>query len=153
MATDTVNTQIIVCPQCATPNRVVVGRALTQSSCGSCKQSLSSSTPIDIGGELLTKLTARDQGAFVVDIWAPWCGPCRQFAPAFEAAAAQFGEHVRFFKINADDHGGALQPFGVRGIPTILAWNGGRQVAQQAGAMSQPQLFRWIGSTFELSLS
>lgn len=150
MADHPVTTEILVCPHCATPNRVIAGRDLTRSRCGSCREALSAFTPIDIEGDRFSRITARDRGAFLVDVWAPWCGPCRQFAPAFEAAAEAFGDRVRFFKVNADTSAAALQPYGIRGIPSLLAWRAGDLAARHAGALSAPQLLQWIETTFEL---
>jgi len=119
--------------------------------CGACGAKLAEKHPVAITGVVLSQLAARDGGRALVDVWAPWCGPCRQFAPTFEDGATAFAGQVRFFKINADEHAAALQADGIRGIPSLLAFRAGRLVAQQAGAMSPQQFIPWIRDVFGVS--
>lgn len=151
MSTAAETSPIIVCPSCGTPNRAPVGRALTEGKCGNCHQPLSSTAPYDIDEAMLERLVGRDTGAFVLDVWAPWCGPCRMMAPAYEAAAQRFGDRVRFFKMNSDQNQSAAANLNIRGIPTLIAWKDGNLVAQQPGAQTGDGLMRWIQSTFGLS--
>ena len=79
----------------------------------------------------------------LVDFWAPWCGPCRQMAPAFEQAAAQLEPSVRLAKVNTEEAQGLGQRFNIRSIPTLALFKGGREVARQAGAMGAADIVRW----------
>lgn len=151
MVDATVTGRVVICTHCGAPNRVAAGKALAGGKCGKCSQSLATPQPVDISGEMLERLVARDTGAFVLDVWAPWCGPCRMMAPSYASAAARYCDDVRFFKMNSDQNQSAAGSLGIRGIPTLIAWNKGEMVAHQAGAQSGDHLARWIQSTFRLS--
>ena len=149
---DTVATDsVVVCTQCDTANRVAAGKALSAGKCGKCGHPLATPHPVAIDGQTLQRLMARDTGAYVLDVWAPWCGPCRMMAPAYEQAAARFADQVRFFKLNSDENQSAAGGLGIRGIPTLIAWDKGRMVAHQAGAQTGEGLMRWIRSTLGLT--
>ena len=80
----------------------------------------------------------------VVDFWAPWCGPCRAMAPHFEEATRQLQTKARFAKVNSDEEPTLSARFGIRGIPTLIAFKHGREIARQSGAMELGGLLRWL---------
>ncbi|HAE27245.1 MULTISPECIES: thioredoxin family protein [Hyphomonas] len=151
MVDTTVKGTIAICTSCGAPNRVAAGKPLSAGKCGKCHEPLATQTPVEIDGAMLERLLARDTGAFVLDVWAPWCGPCRMMAPAYEASAARFADHVRFFKLNSDQNQETAGKLGIRGIPTLIAWQDGDLIANQSGAQTGEGLSRWIQSTFGLS--
>jgi thioredoxin 2 len=139
--TDTVR---VVCPHCAATNRVPLARLGEGARCGSCKQSLLPGEPFELTKVSFDRQIAATDLPLVVDFWAPWCGPCRMMAPAYEQAAAKLAPRVRLAKLNTDEESDIAGRFGIRGIPTVIAFKNGREVARQSGAMSLPQLLQWI---------
>ncbi|QKV18687.1 thioredoxin TrxC [Oricola thermophila] len=134
----------IVCPSCAAVNRLPAERPAEKARCGSCKAPLFAGHPADASGAMLDKQVARSSVPVVVDVWAPWCGPCRMMAPAFEQAAKELEPQVRFLKLNSDEEQQAAARLGIRGIPTMILYSGGREIARQSGAMMAPQITAWI---------
>jgi len=82
----------------------------------------------------------------VVDFWAPWCGPCRSMAPAYEKVSHDMHGKARFVKVNTEDEQGLAAKFNIRSIPTLAVFAGGREIARQPGAMSAPDVARWVSA-------
>jgi thioredoxin 2 len=80
----------------------------------------------------------------MVDFWAPWCGPCKMMAPAFEAAAARLEPRARLAKVNTEEAQGLAMRFGIRSIPTLAIFRGGQEIARTAGAMDMGSLVAWV---------
>jgi len=134
----------VVCGHCHTTNRLPRARLADQPACGSCKAPLFSGHPIALDGAGFERHVASSDLPVVVDFWAPWCGPCRAMAPAWEQAAARLEPRVRLAKLDTEAEPGIAQRFGIRSIPTIVLFRNGREVARQSGALSLPQILRWV---------
>src|SRR5687768_10390879 len=136
----------VVCPHCATANRVLPER-LTEARCGRCKQALFSGHPIALDDSSFDAHVGKSDIPVVVDFWAPWCGPCRMMAPHFERAAAEIEPNARLAKLNTEESQQLAARFGIRGIPTLVILRNGEEIARQSGAMDYPTLVRWIRQT------
>jgi len=137
---------IVVCPHCAAPNRVAAARLADQGKCGKCKQVLFAGHPVELNAANFDAHTGRSELPVVVDFWAPWCGPCRSMAPAFEQAARDLEPKVRLAKLNTENEPELAARFAIRSIPTLAIFQGGREIARQSGAMDAGSLARWIRS-------
>lgn len=134
-----------VCPSCGAANRIPEDRDATAARCGRCKSEVVGAAPIDVDAEGLARHLRGTKGAPVlVDVWAPWCGPCRAMAPQFAAAAARLGARARLLKLDADDNPGPCAEYAVQGVPALLLFQDGRLVARKAGLMSADQLVDWV---------
>ena len=133
----------LVCPHCATANRVLTER-LTEGRCGRCKQALFTGHPVALDDASFDAHVAKSDIPVVVDFWAPWCGPCRMMAPHFERAAAEIEPSARLAKLNTEESQRVPARFAIRGIPTLIVFRTGREIARQSGAMDYAMLTRWI---------
>jgi thioredoxin 2 len=132
----------VACPKCATTNRVSRERLADGAHCGTCHEPLFPGHAFALTTNDFAKHVNGDVPV-VVDFWASWCGPCRMFAPIFEAASAAHPDVV-FAKVDTEAEPEIAQRFGIRSIPTLIAFRNGREIARQSGALPLPQLMQWI---------
>lgn len=133
-----------VCPGCGATNRAPDGKDPLLAKCGRCGEPLFSGHPAEVNAKVLAAHRALTRGAAVlVDIWAPWCGPCRAMAPNFAAAAKALEPDVRLLKLNSEVELQAAAGLGVSGIPALLLFRDGQEVARTAGLMSAQQIVAW----------
>jgi thioredoxin 2 len=133
-----------VCPHCSAVNRVPEAKDATAAKCGKCGEKVLTGAPVEVTGASLAKHRRNTTGAaLLLDVWAPWCGPCRAMAPQFEAAARRLEPKVRLLKLNSEDEPQAAGALGVSGIPALFLFKDGEIVARSAGAMSAEQIVAW----------
>jgi len=134
----------IVCPHCAGVNRIPSARLADKPRCGKCSDLLFTGKPTELTDASFQTHISRGDVPVVVDFWAPWCGPCKMMAPAFEEATGQLEPNIRFAKLNTDEQQATAAQFQIRSIPTIALFKDGREVARQPGAMGAADIVRWV---------
>ena len=122
----------IVCSHCGATNRIAQGQDVGAGKCGKCGAPL-----------FLEKQIAKSDIPVLVDVWAPWCGPCRVMGPQFAAAAEQAEPAMRFVKLNSDENQDLSSRLNIRGIPTMIMFKGGKEVARVSGAMATADILKW----------
>ena len=129
------------CPNCGRRNRVPAAAAGTPR-CGNCHKPLP--WIVDAGDDDFTEVAERASVPALIDLWAPWCGPCRMVSPALEQLATEMAGRLKLVKVNVDESPRLQQRFGVQGIPTLLVLRGGTVTARQTGAAPAAALRTWL---------
>ncbi len=133
------------CHACGQWNRVPAARADDGARCGKCRNALTTSgTPVDVDVATVDAAVANAPVPVIVDLWAPWCGPCRTLGPNLARVAEELRGRVLVLKVNTDEHRGLSERHEVRGIPTMLMFRRGALADRQVGALPYPQLRAWI---------
>ena len=138
--------QRVVCQHCDGTIGVPAPRLGDGPRCPKCHTPLFDGHPVELTDQNFDQHIARSDIPVVVDFWAPWCAPCRMMAPAFAEAAGRVEPAARFAKLNTDDAQAIAARYGIRSIPTLIVFKGGREVSRQPGAMGSDALVRWVSS-------
>ena len=133
----------IVCPHCGAVNRVPRDKPAAAALCGGCRRKLFDGHPVPVDAAAFDKHVRENDIPVLVDVWAPWCGPCRAMAPNFARAAAALEPDLRLLKLNSDENPEISARLGVRGIPALFLMQGGQVLAQTAGAMDATRIVAW----------
>lgn len=134
----------IACPACGASNRLPEARLGDAPKCGKCAAPLFSAHPVAVTDANFDKLVGGTDLPVVVDCWASWCGPCMRFAPVFEEAAAALEPKVRLAKLDTDANQATAARLGIRSIPTLILFKGGREAERISGAMPLGPFMEWV---------
>ena len=135
----------LLCSGCGAVNRIPEARNALEAKCGRCGARLFGGQPLDVDLRGLEAHLAASRGmGLLVDVWAPWCGPCRMMEPAIKQVAQELSGKVKVVKINIDDNQDLARQFGIQSVPTLMLFQHGKLLKQQAGALPYPQLKQWV---------
>ena len=137
--------QLIRCPSCGATNRVPPEKLEEglQPVCGRCKTPLlADNKPVTVTDATFSAEVERSPLPVLLDLWAPWCGPCRMLAPIVEELSAEMAGGVRVAKLNVDENPATAERFNVRGIPTLLVLKAGQEVDRIVGVQPKSEIAR-----------
>jgi thioredoxin 2 len=134
----------VVCPHCKSVNNVPQRDSYAKANCGKCKSSLFETKPIELTTVNFDEIIVNSDIPVIVDFWAPWCGPCKMMAPNFEKSAKNFPLKAIFVKVNTENEQHLGARFGIRSIPTIIVFKGGKELHRVSGALDETSLNKLV---------
>lgn len=134
----------VICPHCLKVNKIPQKDGYTKANCGSCKNSLLDTTPIEADENNIDHILANSDIPVIVDFWAPWCGPCKMFAPIFNQTAQKYLLKALFVKVNTEALPNLGARFQIRSIPTLVVFKSGLEKKRNSGALDPLRLTSFI---------
>lgn len=134
----------LACATCGQMNRLPVAKLAEGPKCGACGDPLVDGKVIELDARAHDKATRGDEMPLVVDYWAPWCGPCRMMAPEFAKAAASLKGRARLAKLNTEDHPEIAGRARIKGIPALVLYAKGREIARLSGARPASDIVAFV---------
>jgi len=134
----------VVCGDCGQRVRFARKRLEDEPRCPSCKHPLFSGVPAILNSSNFDRHLRFDDRPVLVDFWAPWCGPCKSFAPVLAEVASELRRTIRVGKVDTDASPALGAQFGIRSIPTIVLFEAGSETARRAGALPKSALLAWL---------
>lgn len=136
----------VACPFCATLNRVDLGRLVQHPKCGECGKPILLDRPIAVSDATFDRVTTDTTVPVIVDFYADWCGPCKIMAPLLDDVAHRRAGELLVVKLDTDRNPVTGQRFGIRGIPTLIAFRQGKEVGRRVGAVPAAELEGFLQS-------
>ncbi|HTI04003.1 MAG TPA: thioredoxin [Gemmatimonadales bacterium] len=140
-------TATVACPFCETLNRVDLARVEQRPKCGNCGRPILLDRPVAVSDATFAQVTADTTVPVLVDFYADWCGPCKIMAPLLDDVAHRRAGQMLVLKLDTDKNPVTQQRFGVRGIPTLILFRGGKEVARRVGAVPPPELENFLNAS------
>lgn len=138
---------VIACPQCQTKNRIPADKLGQTAKCGKCGTTFPTPThvsdqPVAVTDATFAQEVLQSPLPVLIDVWAPWCGPCRMIGPVVEELAKEFAGRVKVVKLNSDENQRIPSQYQIQGIPTLLFFNNGQLVDRLVGAVPKSHILQ-----------
>ena len=130
----------VICPNCLSINNVPKKDSYLKANCGKCKESLLDNKPINLTNANFDEVIVNSEIPVIVDFWAPWCGPCKMFAPIFNEVAKKYPLKAIFAKVNTEVEQTLGGKYHIKSIPTLVVYKNGVEVKRVSGALDPLRL-------------